>query len=161
MVRIDISGIPLDLPKDFSISIEETSPIFNDRGSQSVPATIALTRRNSLALGIPYRIDSIRDPNRPMTKAAVVDGARVRRGLINVTEASRSAGITFNIGFDNSEAYASWESMSLRDLKTPAIPHADHTPGGWLNNLARYYADDPEIEVDIENLWPTTGLWCR
>ncbi|MBD5294855.1 MAG: hypothetical protein HDS25_00850 [Bacteroides sp.] len=154
MVRIDISGIPLDLPKDFSISIEETSPIFNDRGSQSVPATIALTRRNSLALGIPYRIDSIRDPNRPMTKAAVVDGARVRRGLINVTEASRSAGITFNIGFDNSEAYASWESMSLRDLKTPAIPHADHTPGGWLNNLARYYADDPEIEVDGLAIFP-------
>ena len=35
-----------DLQNDFSIEIEDTSPIYNERGSQSVPATLPASRNN-------------------------------------------------------------------------------------------------------------------
>lgn len=113
---ISTNGHILDLPKGFSMAVEESSPIFNERGSQSVPATVPPTPHNLLALDFATRVDAGRDPNLPKRMARVADGAYSRTGAINVTEASAEEGITFNIGFDNSTAYMAWEKSKLADL---------------------------------------------
>ena len=113
---ISTNGRQLDLQKGFSMAIEDSSPIFNERGSQSVPATVPPTPRNLLALDFASRVDAGRDPNHPEREARVSDGAYIRTGAINVTEASPEEGITFNIGFDNSTAYMAWEKSKLADL---------------------------------------------
>ena len=106
MLQIQIKNTPLDLPQDFAFSVEDTSPIFNDRGSQSLPATVPLSGRNCLLLDAAHRLDAGADPNSPEKTATVIDGPITRRGTLNVTDAGRRGGLTFNIGFDNSTAYA-------------------------------------------------------
>ena len=116
MIKILIKGNALDLPDSFSLDVEDTNPIFNDRGSQSIPATIPATRRNIRLLDAPHRIDAGTDPNNPERIAEITSGAYMRRGTMNITEASKTDGITFNLGFDNSTAYAKWSQRQLSAL---------------------------------------------
>lgn len=117
-MKIELDGQPLDLSQNFTIEIEDTNPIWNDVGSQSVPATVPSTSRNNLLLGFPTRVDAGRNPNRPERSALVVDGAYIRSGKMNVTEADPNEGVTFNIGFDNSTAYAEWSGRKLGEMST-------------------------------------------
>lgn len=143
MITISINGEPLDLPSGFSIDIEDTSPIFNERGSQSIPATVPATRRNTLLLKAPFRPDSASDPNLPETQARIACGAYRRSGVMNVTEASRSGGISFNLGFDNSEAYAKWQSKNLKDLS--GLPIRSGSVHDLIEYLSRIYTGDPDV----------------
>ena len=81
MLEIRINNEPLDLPAGFSVELEDTNPIFNKRGSQSVPATVPATSMNERLLAFPARIDTGEDPNKPERVAVVSDGAYVRRGM--------------------------------------------------------------------------------
>lgn len=101
---------------DFSIQIEETSPVMNDVGSQTVPATIPCTPTNARLSGFPYRLDAASVPLQENKSCVVSDGVYHRRGQLNVTSASLSEGITFNIGFDNSEAYSTWKQKKLNEM---------------------------------------------
>lgn len=140
MIEIRINGESLDLPEGFSMQVDDSNPIFNDRGSQSLPATVPVTARNVRLLGAPFRLDAASDPNDPATMADVVCGAYLRRGTINVIGAGREEGISFNIGFDNSTAYAAWESRKLSELSGLPVHEApedtyplDHVLGGLLD----------------------------
>lgn len=119
-MKIKTAGEALDLSQGFSVEIEDTNPIWNEYGSQSVPATVPATPRNCRLLDFPDRIDVGRHPNIPEREAYVVDGAYIRCGKMNITEANRNDGITFNIGFDNSTAYMSWEKKQINKL--PDLP---------------------------------------
>ena len=46
-LRISNTSGTFDLPKDFSTEIEDSSPIYNERGSQSIAATIPQGKRTS------------------------------------------------------------------------------------------------------------------
>lgn len=119
-MKIKTAGEALDLSSGFSIEVEDTNPIWNEYGSQSVPATVPTTPRNCLLLDFPERIDAGRHPNNPEREACVVDGAYIRSGKMNITDASMDEGITFNIGFDNSTVYIDWEKKPLNKL--PNLP---------------------------------------
>lgn len=170
MIQIRTNGEALDIPSGFSIDIEDTSPIFNDRGSQSIPATVPATRRNIRLLDAPHRIENDMDPNLPQRQAEVIAGSYIRRGVINLTEASRKEGYTLNIGFDNSEAYAKWQQRKLTELSdlptyTPA-PGEDtavrrllsemyaiyRNPSPRTNPLAVFPLALHREEADIENV---------
>lgn len=129
MVRINIDGEALDMPQGFSFDIEDTSPIFNDRGSQSVPATVPPTPRNLRLTGFKHRLDA--DMESADKSCEVVAGSYVRRGSLNISSVSAASGITFNIGFDNSVAYEKWQKKQLPDLvNLPVLDYAaDDDPG--------------------------------
>lgn len=97
MIEIKTGGEALDLPSGFSIEIEDSNPIYNERGSQSVPATVPATRRNCRLLAAPHRIDAGIDPNFPEQSAEVVEGPYTRRGVLNITEAGKKEGITLSL----------------------------------------------------------------
>ena len=90
-----------DLQNDFSIEIEDTSPIYNERGSQSVPATLPASRNNLSLITHVHRPDSTYSPA-PDARVTVSDGVYNRIGKMNITQASKSGGIVSNIGFSNS-----------------------------------------------------------
>lgn len=131
MIQIKTQGGHLDLPAGFSIGIEDTNPIFNEIGSQSIPATVPVTRRNTALLGAPHRLDAGIDPNCPGKEVEVVDGAYIRRGIMNITEAGRSEGITFNVGFDNSTAYSEWSNSKLSELSGLPVYKPEEQPSGY------------------------------
>lgn len=116
MTRITIDGEELDLPKGFSITIEETSPIWNDMGSQSVTASVPATPKNRRLMGFPDRLDAAIGPADLSPRCMVQSGAYIRSGRLNITGANAKT-IDFNIGFDNSEAYQEWKSKRLAELK--------------------------------------------
>lgn len=134
MLEIRINNEPLDLPAGFSVELEDTNPIFNERGSQSVPATVPATPLNERLLAFPARIDTGEDPNKPERVAVVSDGAYVRRGMVNVTTAGKAEGITFNVGFDNSTAYNRWSDKKLSELSTLPTIHGEDV--GFENGVA-------------------------
>ena len=153
-MEIITKGEPLDLPLGFSIEIEDSNPIYNEYGSQSVPATVPATRRNNRLLSFPARIDTGVDPNNPEYVAAVQDGAYIRRGAMNITEAGKKEGITFNIGFDNSTAYARWQKRRLSELSNLPIyypqKHEDEYPLDVLfDELYRIYQNPDSQEDDF------------
>lgn len=131
MIEIKTGGEALDLPAGFSIEIEDSNPIFNDRGSQSIPATVPATRRNCRLLAAPHRIDTGIDPNFPERKAEVVEGPYTRSGVMNITEAGKTEGITFNVGFDNSTAYAKWQAKKLAELDNLPTYYPTDQGGGY------------------------------
>lgn len=108
----------LDLPEGFTLDIEDTSPVFNDRGSQTVPLTIPATPRNLTLLGNPHRLD-LRSRTLDGTRCAVLDGVYIRTGLLNIDSVSLVDGIELNIGFDNSMAYDKWKDRKLADVEFP------------------------------------------
>lgn len=116
-MNIRTNGTSLDLPAKFQIEIKDTNPAFNNLGSQSIPVTLPATDKNCRVLGFPTRLDSAEEPNNQERKVNVIDGAYIRSGVMNITEASKKNGITFNIGFDNSTAYAKWKDKRLCDIE--------------------------------------------
>ena len=120
MLKIKTDKGYFDHSTDFTIAIEEKSPIMNDRGSQTVPATVPPTPHNLLLTGFAHRLDTSEEPMRDKA-CTVVDGAYYRTGVINLVSASRKSGITFNIGFDNSEAYEAWKKQKMNELSLPVL----------------------------------------
>lgn len=124
MLKIKTDKGYFDHATDFTIAVEEKSPIMNDRGSQTVPATVPPTPHNLLITGFAHRLDCAAAPMRNKT-CAVVDGVYHRTGIINLVSASRKDGVTFNIGFDNSEAYEAWKKKKMNELTLPVIGSGD------------------------------------
>lgn len=116
-MNIKIKGEYLDMPSGIRSEIEELSPIFNDRGTQTMPITVPATPRNLRALCYPTRLDCTYTPAQGADKVEVECNGMARWGVINVISAS-SAGIEINIGFDNSVAYNTWKNNRLADLST-------------------------------------------
>ncbi len=138
----------LDLPEGFSMAVEDTNPIFNDQGSQSIPATVPPTRRNNRLTGHVVRVDNAENPNEPERTCIIENGAYQRRGTLNYTSANSRDGITFNVGFDNSTAYEKWKNKKLTELST--LPMWRHS------SLAVLMSELNEI---YHNADPKTNPW--
>ena len=151
MTEIRVGGGALDLPASFSMEIEDTNPVFNEVGSQSLPATVPATPRNRRLLSFPDMLTAAAHPNQPARTAEVADGALLRRGTLNITSAGRREGISFNIGFDNSTAYAAWQGKKLAELSTLPIIHGHNFVSNLLDLARRVYEgreeEHPELAV--------------
>lgn len=154
-MEIRKNGKTLDLGPDFSMQIDDTNPIFNELGSQSVPATVPVTRRNMELMDGIHRTDGGVNPNLPEESVDVIDGAYMRRGTLNVTEAGRKEGITFNIGFDNSTAYQKWQQRKLTELENLPV-RGPGEGGSILGNLELVYqgktATDSRDEYQFDDI---------
>lgn len=145
MVRILVNGETLDLAADFAIDINDSSPVFNDRGSQSVPVTVPATRKNRRLLRFADRVDNAGDVAGDIN-VTLQSASYVRAGKLNIVEASRSAGVSLNIGFDNSIAYQKWATAKLCELRSMPVYTSGYgsTPQGLLKDLfTKYTSADP------------------
>lgn len=145
MLNIKTNKGYLDLGGDFTIQIDEKSPIMNDRGSQSVPVTIPCTGNNAKITGFAHRLDMGVKPMNEDQACSVLDGAYKRTGKINIVSAGKKEGITLNIGFDNSEAYSAWKAKKLNSITLPVkeyssvnslCAHLQQVLGGYQTDYA-------------------------
>lgn len=123
-----------DLPADFNVEIEDTSPIFNERGSQSVAATLPASKSNLRLVNHIHRLDTDRAPTEN-ARVIVSDGIYTRTGKMNISQASHSEGIVSNIGFDESEIYNIWNAVNLRTLKGLPVYKSDNGAEGLITYL--------------------------
>lgn len=154
MLHIETKKGVFDLGSDFRLQIDETSPVMNDRGSQSVPVSVPATPNNSRLAGFPFRLDCADEPFAGNKDCVVSDGVYRRKGLLNVVSASRKDGITFNIGFDNAELYARWRNKKLCDLDgLPEIDLNAYSTGtsvSRLDEVAEIVGDFAVFPVALE-----------
>ena len=109
----------LDLGGQFSIDIEETNPVLNDRGSQSIPVTVPASPQNAKCFGHAHRVDMASRPLASDDSCTISDGVYLRRGKIHLVSAGRREGYEFNVGLDTSTAYQAWRAMKLNALDLP------------------------------------------
>lgn len=119
MLKIKTNKGYLDLGGDFTVQIDEKSPIMNDRGTQTVPVTVPYTSNNAKLTGFAHRLDLCNKPLAEDSTCTVQDGVYRRTGKINIVSAGRMEGTTLNIGFDNSEAYNAWKAKKLNSIELP------------------------------------------
>lgn len=119
MLKIKTNKGYLDLGGDFTVQIDEKSPVMNDRGSQTVPVTVPCTSKNSKITGFAHRLDMGIKPMNEDQACTVLDGVYKRTGKINIVSAGKKEGVTLNIGFDNSEAYSAWKAKKLNAITLP------------------------------------------
>lgn len=119
MLKIKTNKGYLDLGGDFTVQIDEKSPVMNDRGSQTVPVTIPCTSNNAKIIGFAHRLDMGVKPMNEDQACTVLDGVYKRTGKINIVSAGKKEGVTLNIGFDNSEAYSAWKAKKLNAITLP------------------------------------------
>jgi hypothetical protein len=114
----NLTGEYFDLPKDYVIEATITNPLFSNKGPQTVPISFPTTANNRRLTGNAQRTDKAERPS--ATIGVIVDhGAVSQSGLLAVQSASESL-ISANIGWDESEMYASMNKTLLPDL--PDLP---------------------------------------
>ena len=123
-----ITGEAFDLPQDYTIESEKNNPVFEKKGSQTVPISFPDTNTNKKLLGFPGRLDRMDRMDDPIS--VVVDSGPLQQsGLLAVGSAGGGI-ISANIGFDESEIYNRMKEMQLRDI--PDLPVVDKG-GSTLN----------------------------
>ena len=108
-----------DVPGDFQMEVEITSPIYTDKGSQTLASTLPGTKRNLYLVDYIHREDIVNTPGKDVM-AIIADGIYRRTGKQNITSASRESGVVANFGFDESLMYEAWNNVSLKKL--PGLP---------------------------------------
>jgi len=120
-MELKLENGTLDLPDDFTFTIERTNPFFSDEGDASIPATIPPTDRNRQLLGNIDRID-INSPHYQEIPAMLSAGVWQKNGQLIVSTASRKDGFEASLAFENSDIYAQFKDKTLKELfanKTP------------------------------------------
>lgn len=144
-----------DVPGDFQMEVEITSPIYTDKGSQTLASTLPGTKRNLYLVDYIHREDIVNAPGKDVM-AIIADGIYRRAGKQNITSASRESGIVANFGFDESLMYEAWNNVSLKKL--PNLPV--YKPDGGitilmthLSNVMRYKesADYYVFPIQVKN----------
>lgn len=144
-----------DVPGDFQMEVEITSPIYTDKGSQTLASTLPATKRNLYLADYIHRVDIVNAPGKDVM-AIIADGIYRRTGKQNITSASRESGIVANFGFDESLMYEAWNNVSLKKL--PNLPV--YKPDGGitilmthLSNVMRYKesADYYVFPIQVKN----------
>lgn len=123
----------LDLENGFTIEIEDRSPIYNERGSQSNSVLLPASKKNNEYIGHASRLDLKYKPcvDKNVTLS---DDVYRRTGKINISKSS--AGYSCNIGFDESDLYQQWDGVSLRSLSWPK-----YKPDDGINGVISHLND--------------------
>ena len=125
-----------DVPGDFQMEVEITSPIYTDKGSQTLASTLPGTKRNLYLVDYIHREDVVNAPGKDVM-AIIADGIYRRTGKQNITSASRESGVVANFGFDESLMYEAWNNVSLKKL--PGLPI--YKPEGGITVLMNHLSD--------------------
>lgn len=105
----------LDLPRDFSLTIERNNPILSGDGDSSIPATLPSSSRNLAALGHRERIDRA---NRYTNKVEAIlqVGSVQKRGQLVIDTMHRREGIDASFAIDSSDLYVKSKSKTLKEI---------------------------------------------
>ena len=88
MLSLVVNGTALDLPKEFSLTLNLKSPMFNDIGDYSFPFKIPSTDRNKSILGWKHRIESTSDQYEFYDGSLLFNGSVIFSGQVRIKEAN-------------------------------------------------------------------------
>ncbi len=115
---IQIEGKSLALPDNFSISIEEQNPLFNDGSAYSYPVRLPINGNLSIMGNINHPDSTVRGMNFEHKKAKIIsEGIPFRSGRMVVGDGSQIGdSFEFNIDSENASLSNLLGEMSCRDV---------------------------------------------
>ncbi|MBN9301625.1 MULTISPECIES: hypothetical protein [Dysgonomonas] len=148
VIRKKDTGEIFDIPSDFSLEINITSPIFNNIGSKSVTTSIPRTPNNSRLLGYASRLDI---DAKPISKIPVIvyDSTYMRRGMMYLSSAyNTTKGYGVTIAFAEGVMYEEMKSVKLTALSgLPVIEKNYQQMKEYMDNL--FIDDDLDSELTL------------
>lgn len=105
----------LDLPEDFSLTIEKNNPFLSPDGDVSLPITLPPTDRNLAIFDHIERIDRAYSYTNKVDAILYV-GPIQKRGQLVVDTVSRRTGIDTVFAIDNSDLYVLSKDKSLKEI---------------------------------------------
>lgn len=105
----------LDLPRDFSLTMERTNPLLSGEGDASVPTTLPSSPLNLAVLGHKERIDRAEQYTNDV-EAILEVGPVQKHGRLVVDTIHRSEGIDASFAIDNSDLYVSSKGKTLKAI---------------------------------------------
>lgn len=105
----------LDLPQDFTLTMERTNPLLSDQGDASIPTTLPSSTRNLAALGHRERIDRAEKYSNKIEAILQVGPVR-KRGQLVMDTVHRREGIDASLAIDNSDLYSKAKKKTLKEI---------------------------------------------
>lgn len=105
----------LDLPKDFSLTMERNNPLLSGEGDASVPASLPSSKNNLDVLGHRERIDRAEKYINKVDAILEVGPVR-KRGQLVMDTVHRTVGIDSSFAIDNSDLYAKAKKKTLKEI---------------------------------------------
>ncbi|MFZ4523489.1 MAG: hypothetical protein ACOYNC_17430 [Bacteroidales bacterium] len=183
MLALKIDGQYIDLPDDFSFTMNLKSPLFGDVGSYSYPFRVPATPRNAMILGFPHRIENTNDLYRDMPSTFEWNGLSIFSGTARFKSINRKTyeGIVFD---SNGNFYYQLQNRGLHQVDFGSMSFATECEALiYLSNAAnnyypgsilacpmihdQTYFDPPTDNTDLQWLnfthwmtWPVAGTGC-
>lgn len=151
-IQIKIKGQWIYLPADFSITLEQTSPVFNNQGIFSFPFEIPLEPNRSVFKNVADPFGDIRLSDFDKSPAEVwFDGVMLYRGIIEVDDevefdTEDSIPVTFLSG--NSDLMSRIEGINARD-----IPLDREINLGYAVESATVSVKDPKYDLLLATVY--------
>ncbi len=105
----------LDLPQDFTLTMERTNPLLSDQGDASIPTTLPSSTRNLAVLGHRERIDRAEKYSNKIEAILQVGPVR-KRGQLVMDTVHRREGIDASLAIDNSDLYSKSKKKTLKEI---------------------------------------------
>ncbi|MDR0681168.1 MAG: hypothetical protein LBG15_04860 [Dysgonamonadaceae bacterium] len=148
-VRKTSTGEIFNLPADYVIEAEKNNPLFENKGSQTVPIAFPATGKNNRLLNFPFRLDKTHRQEETL-EVLVETGSVQQRGLLSVNSASKQT-ISANIGYDESEMYAQFENMQLRNISNlPVLSFGGNNTDEKVNSILSHLTAVMKQQVETE-----------
>jgi hypothetical protein len=114
-MKITTRNGELDLPEDFSVTLERHNPLLSGEGDSSIPVTLPASTRNLAVLGHRDRIDrNARFTNK--VDAILQAGPVQKRGQLVIDTLQRHNGIDAVFAIDNSDLYVASKDKTLKEI---------------------------------------------
>lgn len=136
----------LDLPNDFSLTLERTNPLLSDQGDASVPATLPSSPRNLEVIGHHERLDRARRYDNKV-EAILEVGPIQKHGQLVIESVHRNNGINASFAIDNSDLYAQSRSKTLKEIFT-GLTQSFQSIDEAVTFMWHIYGGDVQTEVD-------------
>jgi len=114
-MKLTTANGQLDLPQDFSLTMERTNPLLSGEGDASVPVTLPSSIRNLDILDHLERIDRAERYGNKV-EAILKVGPVQKRGQLVIDTVQRHAGIDASFAIDNSDLYVQSKDKTLREI---------------------------------------------
>ncbi len=128
----------LDLPREFTMTVERTNPLLSDQGDASIPVTLPATDRNLAILGHRHRIDRA-DVYTNKINAILQAGVLQKHGQLVIDTLSRTGGIDVSFAFDSSDLYTKAKDKPLKTIFNDVYEQRNST-ATWVSHLYAIYA---------------------
>jgi hypothetical protein len=144
MLRLKIAGQYVDLPNDFSFTMNMKSPVFNDIGNFSYPFRIPATARNAIILAFPHRLPNTGNPYRDIDSRFEWNGITLFAGIARLKTVSDKSyeGAVFD---GNGDFYYQLKNRQLQQIDMGEMVFSDEaTALAYLNStIPLCYPDVP------------------